>query len=272
MLPWFEVVGFIVFGFFIGTYGSMVGVGGGFFIVPVLLFLGYPSRIAAGTSLVVVLANSLSSSFSYLRQRRVDVRSALIFAAAGIPGAVLGAYAAQHVPRHLFSILFGVLLVLVALRSFFSADPPPLRDDPPPPAGAGDVTREFVDASGARHSYSFNLAGGIAVSAVTGFLASLFGVGGGIVQVPAMVYLFNFPAHIAIGTSQVIIAITAASGSLSHAYYGDIVALPALFLSIGAIAGAQVGARLASRMRAVALMRWLSLAVAAAAIFLIARS
>ncbi len=270
-MPWFEAVGFIVFGFFIGTYGSMVGVGGGFFIVPVLLFLGYPSRVAAGTSLVVVLANSLSSTLSYLRQWRVDLRSALIFAAAGIPGTMLGAYAAQHVPRHLFSILFGVLLVLVALRSFFAKPLPTASGEPPPAAGVGEVSREFVDASGVRHSYRFNLAGGIAVSAVTGFLASLFGVGGGIVQVPAMVYLFHFPAHIAIGTSQVIIAITAASGSLFHAYYGDIVPLPALFLSIGAIAGAQVGARLAARMHAVALMRWLSLAVAAAAIVLIAR-
>lgn len=268
-MPWFEYAGFIVFGFFVGTYGSMVGVGGGFLIVPLLLALGSPARVAAGTSLAVVLANSASSTISYLRQRRVDVKSGLIFSAAGIPGALLGAYADQHVPHHVFTLLFGILLVGVALRAFFTRDASaPSHDDQQPQQGR-NVSRDFVDAFGVRHQYSFNLWGGIAVSAVTGFLASMFGIGGGVVQVPAMVYLFGFPTHIAVATSQLVIAVTAAFGTAGHAYYGDILLLPAILLAAGAVAGAQLGARLASTMRPGPLMRWFSLAVVAAALYLI---
>ncbi|MBV8171156.1 MAG: sulfite exporter TauE/SafE family protein, partial [Candidatus Eremiobacteraeota bacterium] len=109
----------------------------------------------------------------------------------------------------------------------------------------------------------------IAVSAFNGFLASMFGIGGGVVQVPAMVYLFGFPAHIAVATSQLVIAITAAFGTATHAYYGDILWLPALLLGVGAIAGAQLGAHLAARMQPGPLMRWFSLAVLFAALYLI---
>ncbi|HME81359.1 MAG TPA: sulfite exporter TauE/SafE family protein [Candidatus Eremiobacteraceae bacterium] len=269
-MPWFEAAGFIVFGFFVGTYGSMVGVGGGFLIVPLLLFLGAPARVAAGTSLAVVLANSTSSTLSYLRQKRVDVKSGLIFSAAGVPGALLGAYADQHVPHRVFTLLFGLLLVAVAVRAFLARDPPPPMQSQSETAPAeGQLSRDFVDAQGVRHSYRFNVWGAIGVSAATGFLASMFGIGGGVVQVPAMVYLFGFPTHIAVATSQLVIAITSAVGTASHAYYGDIMLAPAVFLAIGAIAGAQVGAHLASRLQPGPLMRWFSLAVAAAALYLI---
>ena len=135
----------------------------------------------------------------------------------------------------------------------------------------GDVQREFVDTSGVRYRYRFNMFASIAVAIGTGFLASMFGIGGGVVQVPAMIYLFSFPTHIAMATSQITIAITALFGSISHAYYGDILPLPALYLAIGAIGGAQLGARLASHMRTVALTRWFSLAVVVAALYLIFR-
>lgn len=270
-MPWFEAIGFIVFGFAVGTYGSMVGVGGGFLIVPLLLFLGDPPRVAAGTSLAVVLANSASSTLSYLCQKRVDVKSGLIFSAAGIPGALLGAYADQHVPHHIFTLLFGILLVGVALRGFFARDAAKATNQPTGAPSSGGMSRDFVDALGVRHQYRFNIWGGIAVSAFTGFLASMFGIGGGVVQVPAMVYLFGFPTHIAVATSQLVIAVTSAFGTAGHAYYGDILPLPAIFLAIGAVGGAQLGAHLASRMQPGPLMRWLSLAIAAAALYLIFR-
>src|SRR5215467_11868262 len=98
-MPWYEAAGFVALGFFVGTYGSMVGVGGGFLIVPVLLALGNPGRIAAGTSMVVVLANAASSTISYLRQKRTDFQSGLMFSAAGVPGAIAGAWVDQHLPH-----------------------------------------------------------------------------------------------------------------------------------------------------------------------------
>jgi uncharacterized protein len=272
-MPWFEALGFVVFGFFVGTYGSMVGVGGGFLIVPLLLALGAPGRVAAGTSLVVVLANAASSTLSYLRQKRIDFQSGLLFAAAGIPGALLGAWVDQHVPHRVFTWLFGVLLVGVAIRAALTRVEPvdAIAMAPDEPALSSDYRRDFVDAMGVRHEYRFNIWAALGVSAATGFLASMFGIGGGVVQVPAMVYLFHFPTHIAVATSQLIIFVTAIFGSAAHVYYGDVLPLPALFLGIGAIAGAQLGARLSSRMKPGPLMRWFSLAVALTALYLIFR-
>jgi hypothetical protein len=166
-------------------------------------------------------------------------------------------------------LLFGFLLVAVALRAFLARDVGKAPKAEPDDASRGGVSRDFVDALGVRHQYRFNVWGGIAVSAFTGFLASMFGIGGGVVQVPAMVYLFGFPTHIAVATSQLIIAVTSAFGTAGHAYYGDILPLPALFLAIGAVGGAQLGAYLASRTQPGPLMRWFSLAVAAAALYLI---
>ena len=283
-MPWFEALGFIVFGFAVGTYGSMIGAGGGFLIVPLLLFLGNTGRIAAGTSLAVVLLNASSSTVSYLRQRRVDIKSALIFSLAGIPGSLLGAYTVQHVPHRVFTILFGIILVLVAVRAFITRDRTVAAEDAPadldapadieeptpiPARRPGRPARDFVDAMGVRHTYDFNLWGAIGVSAANGFLASMFGIGGGVIQVPAMVYLFGFPAHIAVATSQLVIVITAAFGTATHAFYGDVLWLPALLLGVGAVAGAQLGAHLASRMQPGPLMRWFSLAVLFAALYLI---
>ncbi len=271
-MPWYEFLGFIALGLVVGTYGTMVGVGGGFLMVPVFLFMHQPARVAAGTSLVVVLANAASGTLQYLRQRRVDLRSGLIFSIAGVPGAILGAYADQHIPHRLFTILFGVLLLGVGLRILLTREKVETEASQAAreaPAQSGQFASDFVDAHGVRHQYRFNLLGGIAISAATGFLASLFGIGGGIVQVPAMVYLFGFPAHVAAATSQFIIALTALVGSVSHVYYGDVLPLPALALAIGAVGGAQIGAQLALRMKAAPLMRWLSIAVLFAAIYLI---
>ena len=251
-MTWFEGAGLVALGFFVGAYGTLVGVGGGFFLVPVLLFMHNPSRIAAGTSLAVVFANAASGTVSYLRQRRVDIRTGVVFAIAGIPGAFLGAYVDQRIPHRAFTLLFAALLAIVAARLFF---------------GPSVARRNAQGPPEAMKSYSVVAASAIAVG--VGFIASMFGIGGGIIQVPSMVYLFGFPAHVATATSQFTIAFTALFGTISHMYYGDVLAVPAALLAVGAIAGAQLGAHLSTRIRADRLLRWLSLAVIFAAMYLI---
>src|SRR6476469_3598159 len=103
-------------GFAVGAYGTLIGAGGGFILVPILLFL-YPNERPAtitAISLAVVFFNALSGSVAYARQRRIDYRTGLIFAAATAPGAIFGALAANVIPRRLFDIIFGAVLVTVA--------------------------------------------------------------------------------------------------------------------------------------------------------------
>ena len=255
-MTWLEGAGLVALGVFVGAYGTMVGVGGGFLIVPALLFMHVPPRMAAGTSLAVVFANAASGTVSYLRQRRVNIRSGLIFSIAGLPGAFLGAYVDQHLPHRLFTILFGILLVAVAVRLFVAPKPRQQRQS----------NDDRSDAAGELH-YNVWLAIGIAF--VVGFVASMFGIGGGVVQVPAMVYLFGFPAHVATATSHFTIALTSLFGTASHVRYHDVLALPAVLLACGAIVGAQFGAALSRRVEAGPLLRWLSLAVIIAAVYLL---
>ena len=269
--------GLIALGLFAGCYGTMVGLGGGFLLVPAFLFLHFDSRVAAGTSMAVVLANAVSGSISYVRQRRADVPTAIVFSIAGIPGAWFGALVDQHVPQRLFTILFALLLAYVAFRLFTTTDKSHSeiegeshRDDEPRPgllddATRGVIARDFVDAQGVRHSYRYNVAAGVAISIAAGFLASTFGIGGGLVQVPAMIFLFGFPAHIATATSTLIIAGTSFFGTISHAMYGDVQWETAVVVGIGAVIGAQIGARLAKRVPAGPLMKLMAFGAAVTA-------
>jgi uncharacterized membrane protein YfcA len=250
-------------------------------LVPAFLFLGFDSRVAAGTSMAVVLANAASGSISYLRQKRVDIRTAVIFAVAGIPGAWLGALVDQLIPQRLFSGLFAALLAWVGIRLLTTGKQSheeiveeAHRDDEPRPGllyetPRGVVSRDFVDAQGVRHTYRYNLAAGFAISLGAGFVASAFGIGGGLVQVPAMVYLFGFPPHIATATSTLIIASTSLFGTISHAMYHDVRWGEAVLVAAGAVVGAQIGARLAKRIKAAPLMRLLAIGVLVTAVKLL---
>jgi uncharacterized membrane protein YfcA len=248
-----EAAAFIALGVAAGTYGTLIGVGGGVLIVPVLLFAHVAPKDAAGTSMAVVLANAASGSLSYVRQRRVDVRAGIIFALAGLPGALLGALADQYVPRRLFSFLFALLLAFVGARLFVRP--------------GQDMGGEAAIAD-ARHTVGFRPWLAAAIGLGAGFAASMFGIGGGIVFVPSMIYLFSFPAHVATATSTFIIALTAIFGTASHAYYHDVLWGPAILIAVGAIAGAQIGVRIAPRVRVPHLMRLFSLAVLLAALWL----
>ena len=111
---------FIALGFGVGTYGTLIGAGGGFVLMPILLLL-YPHESPeklTSISLAIVFLNALSGSGAYAWMRRIDYKSGLIFAAATIPGAVIGALNTSYVPRRLFDIIFGTLLVLALMTGF----------------------------------------------------------------------------------------------------------------------------------------------------------
>jgi len=136
-------------------------------------------------------------------------------------------------------------------------------------APCGWVRRSFVDRQGEQFNYAFNMVGGIVVSFFVGFISSIFGIGGGPIHVPAMVFLFHFPAHIATATSTFILTISAFFGALSHILAGNIRWIPAIGLTLGVIPGAQLGARIAQHVHGAWLLRALSLALAVAGIRLV---
>jgi uncharacterized membrane protein YfcA len=253
----------LLFSVGVGAYGTLVGAGGGFIIVPVLLLLaGASPQQAAGTSLVVVALNALSGTFSYARMGRVDWQTGGRFALAAVPGAVVGAYLSTAFSGRVFAVVVGVVLIAIAL--LLALRPMAAGKSAPPtgPRRRWQAERTLVDADGEVFAYRYTGPGGLALSVGVGFLSSVLGIGGGIIHVPAMVRLFGFPAHVATATSQFILAITAVIGAATHLALGHVLPVPALAMGIGAIVGAQVGARLSRRLRGARIVQLLALALA----------
>jgi len=260
----------IPLGFAVGTFGTLIGAGGGFILVPVLLMV-YPGKspdTITSISLAVVFFNALSGSAAYARMRRIDYRSGLIFAPATIPGSILGAFTISYVPRRLFDAVFGVLMAAASVFLILN----PKRDekdgiipDNPP---KGHIIRNITDIEGVNHVFSYNPAIGIVLSIFVGYLSSLLGIGGGIIHVPALVHLLNFPVHIATATSHFILAIMSFSGSMVHLVKGTLSQgfFQTAALAVGVLLGAQLGAKLSNRIHGVWIIRGLAAALGIAGI------
>ena len=113
---------------------------------------------------------------------------------------------------------------------------------------------------------------GISISFFVGFISSIFGIGGGLIHVPALIYLMGFPTHMATATSQSILAVSTTIGVITHLIENHIVFSIAIPTSMGAIFGAQVGARIAKRLKAKSILVLMSVAVFALAVRLILKS
>ena len=245
-------------GLVVGTVGTLVGAGGGFLLVPVLLFL-YPEdppSVVTATSLAVVFVNAVSGSVAYAYQRRIDYRSGVILALATVPGSVLGALLTHQVPRGLFTLVFSVALVGIAallLRRPVARE----RTGGDPTAGR---RRVLVDRLGQIYVYSLPLARAIPISAGIGLFSGLLGIGGGFIQVPVFILVFGFPTYVATATSQFMLAVMAFSSTLTHALTGDMgeAGRRTLILAPGVIIGAQFGAWLSRRLRPAAITRLLA--------------
>jgi len=237
-------------GLVVGGIGTLIGAGGGFLLMPILVLL-YPTgrpEVLASISLAVVFFNAVSGSIGYARQKKIDYRSGAVFLATGVPGAVLGAMVTSRVPKAVFDLWLGTLLVVVSAVLVVAGT---LR----PVAGEGAAGSEVGRPS----------ARGAVLSLFVGFVSSLLGIGGGIVHVPGMVYLLRFPVHIAAGTSHFVLAFTALAGTASHVLHGEFTSgyRRTAALALGAVIGAQIGARLSKRTPAAWIMRVLAVALGA---------
>lgn len=243
-------------GFAVGLYGTLIGAGGGFVLVPVLLLLMKDADAATVTSmsLAVVFFNAYAGSLAYVRTRRIDYFAALLFVLAGLPGAVLGPLLAHEMPRAGFEPLFGILLLAVGVWLAWrplgeTVDAAAARSQPP-------------DGPHPQNGY-FNTRLGAVSGAYIGLVSSLLGIGGGVIQVPFMVRVLRFPPHVATATSQLVLAMLALVATLSHLALGafgeglD----QTMYLAVGVMMGAPFGALISVRVRGSMLVRLLALAL-----------
>lgn len=250
----------IFIGFAVGTFGTLIGAGGGFILMPVLLLM-YPNEkpeVLTAISLAIVFFNALSGSIAYMFKKRIHYRSALIFSLASAPGALLGAYTTKFIPRDQFELIFGVLMLVMAIYLLI---PRKESSQKAKAEGSKYPVRKLVDFEGVEHLISYNMTTGILISVVVGFISSLLGIGGGIIHVPALVHWLDFPVHIATATSHGILAVMSAIGTAEHIHAGQLSQVwdKVLYLGLGVVGGAQLGAHFSGRVKGVWIIRALAI-------------
>ncbi len=244
----------ILIGFVIGTIGTLIGAGGGFILVPLLIIMQptfSPATITA-ISMAVVACNAISGSVAYMSTKRVDYKAGIIFALCTIPGSILGVLTTKIIPRDVFDIIFGIVLLALAVFLFIKGGKKQSIDKPVA-AHKGWVQQHLVDKWNESYDYAYDMRKGTILSVFVGYFSPLLGIGGGIIHVPAMVEWLRFPVHIATATSHFILAIMATVSVVVHIYSGSyndpLILKMTVGLIIGVIPGAQLGAYLSRNIK-----------------------
>jgi uncharacterized membrane protein YfcA len=233
-------------GVLIGIIGTLIGAGGGFIHVPVLIiFYGFTPQHAIGTSMAVVMMNAISGTFSYVAQKRIDYEIAIKFAVAASPGVFIGALLSQFFNISSFSIIFSLLLIILSYYLFSGKEFSIVRTK----VAQAPKTRYLKDATGEEFTYAPDMSVGFSASTLIGIFSGLFGIGGGIIHVPLMYSALGIPVHVATATSHCILAITSFLGSIVFVGLGYVDLDYAVLLGIGTIIGASYGAMLSLKTR-----------------------
>lgn len=244
----------------VGLLSGMFGVGGGFLMTPLLIFIGVPPAVAVGTEANQVVAASVSGALAHWRRGNVDVRMGLVLLAGGLVGSSLGVWLFTFlrgigqidlviaVAYVVFLGIIGCLMVVESVRAWFrSRNPAAPRRKPHYHNWTHGLPLKMRFRRSKLYISSL-LPFGIGV--FVGVLAAIMGVGGGFVMVPAMIYLLGMPTSVVVGTSLFQIVFVTANVTFLQAVNNQTVDIVlALLLIAGSVVGAQVGARLGSRLR-----------------------
>ncbi|NVO15452.1 MAG: sulfite exporter TauE/SafE family protein [Rhodoplanes sp.] len=268
---------FLVFamGIAVGFISGMFGIGGGFLMTPLLIFIGVSPAVAVATVSSHIAASSFSGALNYWRRRAIDLALAFMLLIGGLIGTASGVWLFTQL-RALgqldlvialsYVILLssvGSLMVAESLRAIVRAH----RNKQAPARHSGSHTWLHGLPLKVRFKQSRLYISVIpvwAIGLVMGFLGAIMGIGGGFILVPALIYLLRVPTNVVIGTSMVLTLVTMASATILHAATNHLVdALLALILMVGGVIGAQFGAQAGQKMRSERLRLMLGLLVLA---------
>ena len=245
-------------GFGAGLFGSLLGLGGGTLIVPILtLGFGLPLIKAVGVSLVCVIVTSGAASGVYLERRVSNLRLGMTLELFTAVGALVGGLVAFLLPERLLEVLFGALLIYVAVTMARRREPARAAGDDAAPDDSVDSVEPEDPAVVADDSLAARLSGpgyrvhrigfGAVGSVGAGVVSALLGIGGGLVKVPVMHVVMGVPLRVATATSNLMMGITASAGAVIYLLRGGIDPYVAGPTAIGVFIGASIGSRAAHR-------------------------
>ena len=253
-----------------GLFGSLLGLGGGVLLVPLLtLGFGLPLREAVGVSLVSVIVTSSASAAVFLERHTANLRLGMSLELFTALGAIMGGVLAFALDERELAGLFAALLVYVALSMLRRRDVEAVPEASPGPtagpgstgpAGPADRTDRVLDRLSGPGYRTRHLGPGIVGSVAAGIISALLGIGGGIVKVPLMHLVMGVPLRVATATSNLMIGITASASAIIYLLRGGLDPYVAGPTAIGVFLGASVGSRVAQRVD-VRLLRFLFTAV-----------
>jgi uncharacterized membrane protein YfcA len=230
----------------VGGLGSMLGIGGGVLLIPLLTgVFGIPIKTAIGASIISVIATSSAAGAVYVGRGLTHTRLAMVLEIATTLGALAGGLTAVFLAPRLLAGIFALVLAYVV----YSMRRLPKQDVAARPTGLLDS--DYVDPlTGQTVRYGVrNLGPGLGASFIAGNVSGLLGIGGGIIKVPIMSLVMGLPLRAAIGTSNFMIGITAATSAIiyyQHGYLDPQVAIPT---ALGVLVGAQIGTRVGGRIQ-----------------------
>lgn len=247
-----EIILLFILGFTIGLPASLAGVGGGFLIMPALIFFfGLSAQNAVAVSIAAILGTTISSTLVYLKQKRVDFFLALLYDIFDVPGVILGAYLASLVTSSVLTGFIGVFIIFLSILLVIRKEP--VLDNPRSSNTKGAknkvLKREKIDSGGKIFSYKIKSPALIFLSSFAGGLVTGFaGLGGGITDTSTMI-LLGIPAHVAVASSEFAMALTNGAGLLAHGFLDNLLIEYAVPLTIGTMVGALIGAVLSKRVK-----------------------
>lgn len=239
----------------VGVITSMLGIGEGVLLVPFLtLAVGIPIQVAIATSLISTIANSSAASTTYVKDRRLNVQLAIWFALTSTLGAIIGATIAAQIDRVVLTEVFAVALFITAIIMLLQSkrqnlmQPAPLHDTREDRLQLDGSYDECLDKRAIEYRVKNPLLGLIS-GFVAGNASGLLGIGGGIINVPAMTLGMRVPIKVATATSALIIGLTTAVGAIIYYSHGFVQPLLTAIVVEAVFAGALVGPRLQGRTR-----------------------
>lgn len=247
----------------VGFVSGLVGVGGGFLMTPLLMFIGVPALVAVGTQGVHLVATTVPRALRHYQRQTIDLKLALTLLAGGVVGSGIGVglmRILREAGQHETFIMVGYVLFLSGAAALLVAEWwRAMRVDKPASAGSAERAlrgkHSWVQGLPLRLRYQrsrlyISALAPLAIGAFFGLLAALLGVGGGFLLVPALIYLLGVPAAIVVGTSLFQIVLVGAIAAVMHAVVlGSLDAMLAVLLIVGGVVGAELGTMASERFK-----------------------
>ena len=257
-----NIILIIFIGMAVGSLSGLFGVGGGFLMTPLLIFMGIPPAVAVGTEAPHVLASSISGSIAHWRRKNIDIKMGVILLIGGVVGSTVGVNIFKLLIGFgqidlIIKLLFLFFLSFVGISMLFES--------------ARTTIKQYRTTSNIRtkmhqHSWIHGLPfkmrfhrSKLYISAIppfiigiiVGILSAMMGIGGGFIMIPAMVYILGMSTNVVVGTSLFQIIFVTANSTFFQSYLNQTVDIVlAALMILGGVIGAQIGARLGSSFKA----------------------